>query len=204
LFNLISIDRHRLKTDGEGVTSLIGLAGCPLSCEYCINKEYLKTVKVKQITPYQLLERVMLDYCYYIGTGGGLTFGGGESLLHIDEIIEYMKINPEGISVNVETSMNVDISDEKLSVLMEGLKEAIIDIKTLDNELYMKYTGIDNKKVLKNLSKIVELGFQDKCKIRIPIIPKYKDINTAHEEAEKIKAMGYNNIDVFEYRIFDK
>jgi len=31
------ISRHRLATDGEGVTTLVGFHGCPLCCGYCLN-----------------------------------------------------------------------------------------------------------------------------------------------------------------------
>lgn len=33
---LIAIERHRLLTDGEGITTLVGFQGCPLRCKYCI------------------------------------------------------------------------------------------------------------------------------------------------------------------------
>ena len=36
---LIVIDRLRMETDGEGVTTLVAAKGCPLSCKYCINKK---------------------------------------------------------------------------------------------------------------------------------------------------------------------
>ena len=38
----IAINRHRLTTDGEGVTTLVGFHGCPLHCEYCLNAQCLQ------------------------------------------------------------------------------------------------------------------------------------------------------------------
>ena len=36
---LIGISRHRLSTDGEGVTTLVAFHGCPLRCKYCLNPQ---------------------------------------------------------------------------------------------------------------------------------------------------------------------
>lgn len=40
MFRIIIFNRHRFSTDGNGITTLIALAGCPLKCKYCINKKY--------------------------------------------------------------------------------------------------------------------------------------------------------------------
>ena len=34
---VIAISRHRMKTDGDGVTTLVCFHGCPLRCVWCIN-----------------------------------------------------------------------------------------------------------------------------------------------------------------------
>ena len=34
---IFGIGRHRLTTDGEGVTTLVAFNGCPLRCKYCLN-----------------------------------------------------------------------------------------------------------------------------------------------------------------------
>lgn len=36
---LIGIDRHRLATDGDGITTLVAFHECPLRCAYCINAQ---------------------------------------------------------------------------------------------------------------------------------------------------------------------
>lgn len=38
-----AIARHRLTTDGQGVTTLVAFAGCPLRCRYCLNPHTLDT-----------------------------------------------------------------------------------------------------------------------------------------------------------------
>ena len=38
---IIGIARHRLSTDGDGVTTLVAFHGCPLRCRYCLNPQSL-------------------------------------------------------------------------------------------------------------------------------------------------------------------
>ena len=38
---IIGIARHRLSTDGDGVTTLVAFHCCPLSCRYCLNPQSL-------------------------------------------------------------------------------------------------------------------------------------------------------------------
>ena len=38
---IIGSARHRLSTDGDGVTTLVAFHGCPLRCRYCLNPQSL-------------------------------------------------------------------------------------------------------------------------------------------------------------------
>lgn len=38
---VIGVSRHRLGTDGNGVTTLVAFHGCNLRCKYCLNSEAL-------------------------------------------------------------------------------------------------------------------------------------------------------------------
>lgn len=205
MFKIQSINRHRLMTDGEGVTTLVALFACPLKCKYCINSNVLSKDVYKEFTKEELWEKLSIDYCYFLTTGGGITFGGGESLLYIEDILELRKILPEGVRIYLETSLNVPLSDDTFAKMFESDNpiRLIVDIKTLDKDLYKEYTGSDNSKVLKNLDTIKAMNMQKLCKIRIPIIPNYKDVHKANSEADIIRKMGFNDIDVFEYVIRD-
>lgn len=201
IFKVQAINRHKLLTDGEGVTTLVGLIGCPLKCKYCINKNVLSIDKYFEFTPEELLNKVMIDYCYFISTGGGLVFGGGESLIHSEIILKFIDILPEGISVILETSLNFDTP--YFEKILEKADHFIIDIKSLNDEIYKEYTGISSKLMKEHLDKIVELKLQDKCRIRIPIIPNLTTKEIAHQDADKIRKMGFNDIEVFPYVIRD-
>lgn len=40
---MISINRHRIETDGRGITTLVAFYGCPLRCKYCLNPKCFST-----------------------------------------------------------------------------------------------------------------------------------------------------------------
>ena len=204
-FKILVIDRHRMNTDGKGITTLVVLSGCPLKCEYCINKRLLTDVKSDIVTAEELLNIIIIDYCYFCATGGGVTFGGGEPLLQSKAIADFVELLPIGVNINIETSLNVPmknildiINNEKV---IERLGEIYIDIKSLNSEVYESYTKLSIDKLLKGLEAIVERGLQHKCKIRIPNIKNYTTFSDIDDSIKRIREMGFNNIDTFDYII---
>lgn len=198
-FKIQTINRHRMTVDGEGVTTLIGLYGCPLQCKYCINQRVLKEAPYKEYTKEELLNVVMQDYCYFVATQGGITFGGGESLLHADAIRDFIEILPEHVNVNVETSLWVE--QKSLEELLHLVHQFIIDIKTMNPLIYEAYTKQSNEKVIQNLNYIVKEQMQWKCKIRVPRIPEYNDESDIVNSVSILKNMEFKTIDVFDYII---
>lgn len=199
VLNVISVSRHRLTTDGNGVTTLVALAGCPLKCEYCINKDVLSAHKSVPCPPEKLLEKAMIDYCYFASTGGGITFGGGEPLLHSEALLEFMAIKPDDVSVVLETSLNHDA--ETVAKVLDGANELIIDIKSMNPAIYRKYTGLDNTNTLHWLKYIIDNGLQNKCTIKVPNIPKYTQKEDIEASVETLKDMGFTRINVFDYLV---
>ena len=89
----IAISRLRMLTDGEGVTTLAAFHVCPLRCKYCLTPQSLDdNSKVKYFSPCELYDEVKIDELYFLATGGGITFGGGEPLLHPVFINEFRNI----------------------------------------------------------------------------------------------------------------
>lgn len=198
-FRIQSINRHRMYIDGKGINTLVGLMGCPLKCKYCLNKKQLSVSKYREMSPKELAKEVLIDYCYFKATGGGITFGGGESLLQSTPIKAFRDELPEDIPIKVETSLNVP--KERLLEVIDIVDEYIIDVKTMNPEIYRKYTGADNRFAIENLGLLCERNLQGKCKIRIPQIPDFTSRADINETAEVIRDMGFENLDIFDYVI---
>ena len=195
----IGIVRHRLATDGKGVTSLVAFHGCPLRCKYCLNPQCLDPGKVwRTITTRDLLDELLLDNLYFLATGGGVTFGGGEPLLRSEFIDEFCRIKVPEWKVNVETSLNVD--RKHLERLLPHIDEYFIDIKDTNPVIYKKYTTRDNTQVLDNLRWLMSHdGMAEKVIVRLPHIPDYNTQADVDRSRALLEEMGVKNFDEFDY-----
>ena len=195
---IIGINRHRLTTDGEGVTTLVAFHGCPLHCKYCLNPQCLSPDGVlRTITPSELYSEVEIDDLYFMATGGGICFGGGEPLLHSKFIVEFAKImNPEW-NIVLETSLNVPL--KQLEMVAPLVKEFVVDVKDMDEQTYKAYTTQGNALVTSNLKWIAENGYAAKTLIRLPLIPYYNTEAAQEESRKQIESMGFHRFDKFEY-----
>lgn len=195
---IIGINRHRLTTDGEGVTTLVAFHGCPLHCKYCLNPQCFSPDGVlRTITPSELYSEVEIDDLYFMATGGGICFGGGEPLLHSKFIVEFAKVmNPEW-NIVLETSLNVPL--KQLEMVAPLVKEFVVDVKDMDEQTYKAYTTQGNALITSNLKWIAENGYAAKTLIRLPLIPYYNTEAAQEESRKQIENMGFRRFDKFEY-----
>ena len=198
MFRIMNISRLRIKIDGEGIRTLIITEGCPLRCRYCFNKgTWDGTKHGRQMTASQLYEEIFLDRPYFMATRGGVTFGGGEPLLYIDQINEFRTLCRNEFSVFAETSLYVS----KTAVLTAAscIDHFIVDIKSADPAVYKAYTGgelavaIDNLKLL-----ISEIG-SEKIEVRVPIIPGMTTDVDQQSSVSILKKLGITRFDLFTY-----
>ena len=194
----IAINRHRLTTDGEGVTTLVGFHGCPLHCEYCLNAQCLQADGVWcRLTPGELYSEVEIDDLYFVATGGGICFGGGEPLLRSDFIKAFAEImNPEW-KLTIETSLNVPL--ENVKAIASLVQMWYIDIKDMNPDIYKAYGCKENKQVIGNLQWLAANGYADKVIIRLPLIPEYNTDEDRQRSQQQLEEMGFTNFDKFNY-----
>lgn len=194
----IAINRHRLTTDGEGVTTLVAFHGCPLHCEYCLNAQCLQADGVWcRLTPGELYSEVEIDDLYFMATGGGICFGGGEPLLRSDFIKAFAEImNPEW-KLTIETSLNVPL--ENVKAIASLVQMWYVDIKDMNPDIYKAYGCKENKQVISNLQWLAANGYADKVIIRLPLIPEYNTDEDRQQSQQQLEEMGFTNFDKFNY-----
>lgn len=197
---IYAIDRHRLSTDGKGVTTLVFFYNCLLKCKYCINPQTLdmKHVTMK-LNPQELYEEVRKDNLYFLATGGGITFGGGEPGLYSNFIVKFKNICNPKWKLTIETSLCVKQSHIK--ELLPVIDYWIIDIKDMDKERYKRYTGRDNSLMKKNLEYLLKNGKTKQIMVRVPYIGGYNTEAHVEENIKLLKELGVVNIDRFTYEI---
>ena len=197
--SIFGISRHRLTTDGEGVTTLVAFCGCPLRCKYCLNKTSWDEGRGRHYTPEQLFEEVKIDQLYFLATHGGITFGGGEPLLQVEFIKAFREFCGLQWQIVAETSLNVPF--EKVQALDSVLDGYIVDIKDMNPEIYKAYTGKDNALAIGNLEWLLKQGEPNRIMVRVPHIPEFNTDEDVVKSVECLKTMGVKNIDEFNYII---
>ena len=199
----IGIGRNRLATDGVGVTTLAAFWGCPLLCRHCLNPQSLsETSTTKIYTAEELYHLIKIDELYFLATGGGVCFGGGEPCLYPDFIKEFRKFCGNEWNITLETSLHVPL--ENIKTLYSAADYYIVDIKDLNNDIYKNYTGKDNTLPIANLKWLVEQGKADNIRVRVPLIP---DFNTGKDTENTIfalKEIGIHEIETFSYTLTHK
>ncbi len=120
-------------------------------------------------------ERVHIDQ-----SAGGVTFSGGEPLMHPQFLIEMLKAcGKQGLHRAVDTC---GFTDSKTLLQVAKYTDLFLfDLKLMTPEKHKKWTGFSNKGILRNLKLLVKSGAN--INIRIPFI---ENVNTDITEIEKM------------------
>lgn len=154
---LKQIDRHQC-------------TGCLICVEECPSEA------IKQWGEYRSVDDCMAlirkDQGFYDRSGGGVTVSGGEPLLQSDFVLELFKAcKEEGIHTCLESSFYANWN--RIEKLLPYTDLFISDIKLMDSAAHKLHTGVDNRKILKNLKSLTELN--KNLILRIPVIPTIND-----------------------------
>ena len=177
--------------DGPGVRFVVFMQGCPLRCAYCHNPETWSDEKKIQMTPSDLVKKI-LKYKPYFGDEGGVTFSGGEPLHQPEFLLEALK---ECKKNGIHTCLDTSGAGENYDEILDYCDLIILDVKELDEEKYKKLTG-QNMDWFKNFLKKCQEKHK-KMWLRQVIVPGYNDIE---ESVLKLKdfASKLHNIEKVE------
>jgi putative pyruvate formate-lyase 1-activating enzyme len=195
---LIGIDRHRIATDGHGVTTLVGFFGCPLHCKFCLNDQCHDTRRRwRRLSPQALYDELKQDELYFLATGGGVTFGGGEPCLQSRFIKAFRNICGTAWNITVETSLYVP--QNHLRRLLNVVNTYIVDIKDLNPDIYLEYTSKDIGLLKENLQWLTAHVAKENIFVRVPSIPNHNTPENIEYSIEELKRLGLVNIERFDY-----
>lgn len=123
--------------DGPGIRVVIFFNGCKLRCKYCHNPETWVRGK-DNYTVDEVYNKIMRCEPYF-RNNGGVTFSGGEPLLHSDFIIELCKKLKEN---NIHTALDTaGVGNGNYDELLSYIDLVLLDIKHTDSIGYNKLTG---------------------------------------------------------------
>ena len=150
------------------------------------------------LTPHALYDRVRIDELYFLATGGGVTFGGGEPLLYSDFLQSFREVCGTEWHLCAETSLNVPW--ENVSRAMDCIDHFYIDCKDTNSDIYHRYTGLDNTRMLDNLKSLLKIVGPERITVRVPLIPNFNTVEDQIRSRNLLKSMGVENFDLFTYK----
>jgi pyruvate formate lyase activating enzyme len=157
--NAITLHSDGIITD-SGLCTL-----CGKCAEVCPTKAIEMSGKKMSVS--EIMDIIEKERVFFDQSGGGVTFSGGEPLVHIPVLMELLdECRKRGIHTAIDTAGNV-----KTEVLLEVARSTnlfLYDLKVMDPGLHEQWTGVGNEKILHNLKVLADTGAQ--IIIRLPLI----------------------------------
>src|SRR5665647_13203 len=159
-----------------------------------------------------MIKKADKDRIFMEQSGGGVTFSGGEPLMQFDFLLETLQaMKRAGFQTAVDTSGHT--SPERLRAILPYTDLFLYDIKHLDPQKHMKFTGVSNDLILSNFDMLLNEGAE--MMIRVPVIPgvtadkEYMELLRSFIERRKTKKiteinlLPYHKTGSSKYRRFD-
>jgi pyruvate formate lyase activating enzyme len=218
--------------DGPGIRTTVFFKGCPLRCVWCHNPESQES-KAETLTisrkldgkifdnakeigrlmeSTEVMEEILKDAVFYEESKGGVTFSGGEPTMQADFLLELSKsCKKHKLHTALDTCGYA--SAEILTELLPLIDLFLFDLKLINEDLHIKYTGYSNKTIIDNLKM---LSFNKaNIIIRIPVIPGITDtpqnlndiaalVASLPQKINEIHLLPYHSIAANKYKRLDK
>lgn len=130
--------------------------------------------EAQEYTMEKLLREVLRDRYYYQQFGGGVTVSGGEPLLQHEFVAEFFRrLKEQDVSTALDTCGCAQW--QALEAVLPYTGYVLYDMKILDSEKHLAYTGAGNGVILSNLLSTAEYMRSAEREIhlwiRTPLIP---------------------------------
>lgn len=161
--------QHFSVNDGDGIRTIVFMAGCPLRCAWCANPE--GQTRRNAMTHWAETEDILVELrhqaIFFRQSGGGVTFSGGEATAQPDFLREMVDaLYDEGFSLAIETCGYFDYA--QMAPTLRKMDTIFIDIKHIDPRQHHAFTGVDNALILQNIRRASDEGLP--LVVRIPAI----------------------------------
>ncbi|MFA6402228.1 MAG: glycyl-radical enzyme activating protein [Salinivirgaceae bacterium] len=148
----------------------------------------------REYTTDELMRIIERETIFFDHSEGGVTFSGGEPLMHHAKLLELLdRCRGNHINTVVDTALFA-----KTEIVLEVAKRTdlfLVDLKAFDSEIHKKYTGVSNELILKNIKVLADNGHD--FIIRIPFIHGVNaDKETLEKEAEFLSTLSWKRKEV--------
>lgn len=215
--------------DGPGIRTTFFVKGCPLRCVWCHNPESIspkpqaarfqhiclkcekgctndettcpsRAFKLygKPLSLDEIVSKALEDKAFYDASGGGVTLSGGEPLFFWEWATELLRrFKAVGLHTCLDTSLYAPPA--AIESMIPFVDMWLPDYKANDDALHLRFTGVSNKIIKKNLERLVRM--KAKLEVRCLVVPKCtdgEDIKSRHRYLRSI-GIAENQIVDLEY-----
>ncbi|MBI2890537.1 MAG: glycyl-radical enzyme activating protein [Nitrospirae bacterium] len=187
-------EARALRRDGDRVDR-IRCDACSACVDACPYNAYQLVGREMGVEP--LIEEILRDRPFYETSGGGVTFSGGEPTLQMEFLgAVAARCRESGVRVCLQTCGL--FGWEAFEPLL-GLFEFIqFDLKIIDAEEHRAVMGADNRVVLGNARRLVEL--KAPVVFRMPVVPGFTDpVSNLRDVAAFLGELGVSGLHLLPY-----
>ena len=227
----LMLDTKRMAIwDGPGIRTTFFVKGCPLKCIWCHNPESIKpeaqwarfqhlckhhehctmdeatcptrALKLygKPMTIGEIVAKTMEDKAFYDQSGGGVTLSGGEPLFFWEWAAELFKaFKAAGLHTCLDTSLYAPPA--AIDTMLPVTDLWLPDFKADDDALHVKYTGVSNAVVRKNLERLV--AAKAKLEVRCLVVPGCTDGDDITARHRYLNSIGIPESSIVNLEYFD-
>jgi pyruvate formate lyase activating enzyme len=228
----LMLDTKRMAIwDGPGIRTTFFVKGCPLKCIWCHNPESIKpeaqwarfqhlckhhekctmdeatcptrALKLygKPMTIDEIVAKALEDKAFYDQSGGGVTLSGGEPLFFWEWAVELFKaFKAAGLHTCLDTSLYAPPA--AIEAMLPVADMWLPDYKADDDALHVKYTGVSNAIIRKNLERLVaaNANLEVRC-LSVPGCTDGEDLVARHRYLNSIgiPESSIVNLEYFDY-----
>ena len=227
----LMLDTKRMAIwDGPGIRTTFFVKGCPLKCIWCHNPESIKpeaqwarfqhlckhhekctmdeatcptrALKLygKPMTIEEIVAKALEDKAFYDQSGGGVTLSGGEPLFFWEWAAELLKaFKAAGLHTCLDTSLYAPPA--AIDAMLPVTDMWLPDYKANDDALHVKYTGVSNAIVKKNLERLVAANV--KLEVRCLVVPGCTDGEDLVARHRYLNSIGIPEASIVNLEYFD-
>ncbi len=227
----LMLDTKRMAIwDGPGIRTTFFVKGCPLKCIWCHNPESIKpeaqwarfqhlckhhehctmdestcptrALKLygKPMTIDEIVAKALEDKAFYDESCGGVTLSGGEPLFFWEWAAELFKaFKVAGLHTCLDTSLYAPPA--AIDAMLPVTDMWLPDYKADDDTLHLKYTGVSNTVVKKNLERLVAANA--KLEVRCLVVPGCTDGDDITARHRYLNSIGIPESSIVNLEYFD-
>jgi len=126
----------------------------------------------RQMSLSEVMSAIERDVPFYDESSGGVTLSGGEPLFQKEFSLAILKACKK---LDIHTVLDTCgfASAQTIEQVAPYVDLFLYDLKLIDNEKHLRYTGLSNERILANLQALSSLGAD--LLVRIPVIPGVND-----------------------------